>query len=79
MGFGAFAKSGVVVLTAKKLDVVIALVKVEIEIAATFRAFQQAGERAGFLSDGGPLAADALFHALHLFPSGPVNDGLVDV
>lgn len=74
MSFGASTKPEVVVLTAKKLDVVIALVKVEIEIAATFRAFQQAGERARFLGDSG-----CPFHALNLFLGGPVNDSLVDV
>ena len=40
MGGRAFAEPGIVVLTAKELDVMIALVEVEVEIAAALRAFQ---------------------------------------
>ena len=67
------------VLTAKELDVMIALVEVEVEIAAALRAFQIAGEHAGLLGDFGPLAASAFGKSLHLFPGGPVNDRLVDI
>ena len=67
------------VLTAKEFDVVVALIEVEIEIAAALRAFQVAGKHAGFLGDSGPPPAGPLFHALHLFPGGPVYNGLVDV
>ena len=49
----ALAIAGVVILTTEKLDVVVVLVEVEIEVAAALRAFQQAGEYAGLLRDRG--------------------------
>ena len=42
MRFAALAITGVMILTTEKLDVVVVLVEVEIEIAAALRAFQQA-------------------------------------
>ena len=59
-------------------DVVVALVEVESQIASTFRAFQIAAKGAGLLCYGRPPAPDGL-QALHLFPSHPVNDGLMDI
>ena len=44
------------VVAAKELDVVVALVEVEIQIAAALRAFQIAGKGAGLLGNGGALA-----------------------
>ena len=79
MGLRTLAKPGVVVVTAKKLDVVVALVEMKIEVAAALRAFQQTGEHAGFLGDCRALTPCAAFQLLHLFPSGPVNDGLMDI
>ena len=79
MGLGTLAQTGIVVLATEKLDCVVALVEVEIEVAAALRAFQIAGKHAGLLGDGGPPPAGPLFHALHLFPGGPVYNGLVDV
>ena len=79
MGLGALTEAGIMVLTAKEFDVVVALIEVEIEIADALRAFQIAGKHAGFLGDSGPPPASLLFHALYLFPGGPVNDGLMDV
>ena len=79
MGLGALAQAGIVILATEKLNVVVALVEVEIEVAAALRAFENARKGAGLLGDGGPPPAGPLFHALHLFPGGPVNDGLVDV
>lgn len=79
VGLGALAQAGIVVLAAKEFNIVVALVEVEIEVAAALRAFQNAGKGAGLLGDGGPPPACPLFHALYLFPSGPVYNGLVDV
>ena len=79
MGLGALAQAGIVILATEKLNVVVALVEVEIEVSAALWAFQIAGKHAGRLGDSGPPPAGPLFHALHLFPGGPVNDGLVDV
>ena len=45
------------VVAAKEFDVVVALVKMEIQIAAALRAFQQAREYAGLLRDRGLFAA----------------------
>lgn len=44
---GAFARTGIVVLVAEKLNGVIALAKVEIEIATALRTSQVAGKYAG--------------------------------
>ena len=44
MRFAALAITGVMILTTEKLNVVVVLVEVEIEIAAALRAFQQARE-----------------------------------
>ena len=76
---GTFPQAGIMALTAKKFDVVVALVEVEIEIAAALRAFQIAGKRAGFLGNSRPPPAGPFLHALHLFPGRPVNDSLVDI
>ena len=66
------------VAATEKLDVVVALVKMEIQIAAALRAFQIATKDAGLLRDGRPSAPGGL-QALYLFPSHPVNDGLMDI
>ena len=66
------------VIAAKELDVVVALIEVESQIAAALRAFQIAAKGAGLLRDGRPPAPGGL-QALHLFPSHPVNDGLMDI
>ena len=66
------------VAATEKLDVVVALVKMEIQIAAALRAFQIATKDAGLLRDGRPSAPGGL-QALYLFPSYTVNDGLMDV
>ena len=79
MRFAALAITGVVILATEKLDVVVVLVEVEIEVAAALRAFQQAGEYAGLLRDRGLFAACPFLERLHLFPSLAVNDGLMDI
>ena len=79
MRFAALAITGVVILATEKLDVVVVLVEVEIEVAAALRAFQQAGEYAGCLRDRGLFAACPFLERLHLFPSLAVNDGLMDI
>ena len=66
-------------MTTEKLDVVVVLVEVKIEIAAALRAFQQAGEYAGCLRDRRLFAACPFLERLHLFPSLAVNDGLMDI
>lgn len=66
------------VVAAKELNVVVALVKVESQIAAALRAFQIATKGAGLLCYGRPPAPGGL-QALHLFPSYTVNNGLVDI
>ena len=66
-------------MAAEKLDVVVVLVEVEIEVAAALRAFQQAREYAGFLRDRGLFAARSFLERLHLFPSLAVNDGFMDI
>ena len=79
MRLAALAIAGVMILTTEKLDVVVVLVEVEIEVAAALRAFQQAGEYAGFLRDRGLFAACPFLERLHLFPSLAVNDSLMDI
>ena len=79
MRFAALAITGVMILTTEKLDVVVVLVEVEIEVAAALRAFQQAREYAGLLRDRGLFAARPFLERLHLFPSLAVNDSLMDI
>ena len=79
MRLAALAIAGVMILTTEKLDVVVVLVEVEIEVAAALRAFQQAGEYAGLLRDRGLFAARPFLERLHLFPSLAVNDSLMDI
>ena len=79
MRLAALAIAGVVILATEKLDVVVVLVEVEIEVAAALRAFQQAGEYAGLLRDRGLFAARPFLERLHLVPSLAVNDGLMDI
>ena len=66
-------------MATEKLDVVVVLVEVEIEVAAALRAFQQAREYAGLLRDRGLFAARPFLERLHLFPSLAVNDSLMDI
>ena len=54
-------------MTTEKLDVVVVLVEVEIEVVAARRAFQQAGEYAGHLRDRRLFAACPFLERLHLF------------
>ena len=79
MRLAALAIAGVMILTTEKLDVVVVLVEVEIEVAAALRAFQQAEKYAGLLRDRGLFAARPFLERLHLFPSLAVNDGLMDI
>ncbi len=78
MGRRAFAELGIVVVAAKELDVVVALIKVESQIAAALRAFQITAKGAGLLRYGRPPVPGGL-QALYLFPSYTVNDGLMDI
>ena len=61
------------VLTTEKLDVVIFLIEVEVEVAPALGAFQPPGEHARLLCNGGFLSPSAFLQRLHLFPSSPVN------
>ena len=79
MRLAALAIAGVMILATEKLDVVVVLVEVEIEVAAALRAFQQAREYAGFLRDRGLFAARPFLERLNLFPSLAVNDSFMDI
>ena len=76
MGLGAFSQAGIVVLTAEKLDIMVALVEMEVEISPALRAFQHAGKRAVLLGDSRPFAACPLLQILHILPGRAVYDGL---
>ena len=67
------------VLTAKEFDVVVFLIEMEVEIATAFGAFQPPGKYAGFLRNSRFLSPCAFLQSLHLFPSDPVNDRLMDI
>ena len=67
------------VLTAKEFDVVVFLIEVEVEITAALGAFQPPGKHTRLLGDGGFLAPCAFLQRLHLFPSDPVNNRLMDI
>ena len=68
MRLAALAIAGVMILATEKLDVVVVLVEVEIEVAAALRAFQQAGEYAGLLRDRGLFCGASLFGVPAPFP-----------
>ena len=73
----AFTKPRIMVLATEKLDVVIVLIKVEVQISAALGAFHHAGEHAGLLCNGSPSAARGM-QTLHLFPCDAVNDRLIE-
>lgn len=56
----AFAEPGIVVAATEKLNVVVALVKMEVQIAAALGAFQIATKDTGLLCDGRPSAPESL-------------------
>ena len=60
MGRRAFAEPRIVVVAAKEFDVVVALVKVESQIAAALRAIQIAAKGVGLLCYGRPSAPGSL-------------------
>ena len=66
------------VLAAKETDVVVILIKVEIEIPATLGAFQPSAEYARLLRYCGLFAPCTSFQRLYLFPCGPVNNRFVN-
>ena len=66
-------------MTAKEFDVVVFLIEVEVEITAALGAFQPPGKHTRLLGDGGFLAPCAFLQRLHLFPSDPVNNRLMDI
>ena len=78
MGRRAFAEPRIVVAATEKLNVVVTLVKMEVQIAAALRAFQMAAKGTGLLRDSRPSAPGSL-QALYLFPSYTVNDRLMDI
>ena len=67
------------VLTAKEFNVVVFLIEMEVEVAATLWAFQPPGEHARLLGNSRLFSPCAFLQSLYLFPSGPVNDPLVDI
>ena len=76
---GTFAKSRIMVVATEKLDVVIVLVKVKSQIAAALGTLHHAGKNAWLFGDGGALAPCPGLQRLYLFPSAPINDGLMDI
>ena len=79
MGSVAFPQARISVVAAKIFDVMVALVEMEIEVAATVRAFHTPGKYARLLRYRGLFPAGANFERLHIFPCRTVNDGLVDI
>ena len=79
MGSVTFPQAGISIVATKVFDVMVALVEMEIEIAAAVGAFHTPGEYARLLCDRGLFPACASFEGLHLFPCRTVNDGLVDI
>ena len=51
----------------------------EVQIAAALGTLHHAGKNAWLLGDGGAFAPCPGFQRLYLFPSGPINDGLVNI
>ena len=66
------------ILATEKLDVVVVLIKVEVQIAAAVGTFHTPGEYAGLLCNGSPSVARGM-QALHLFPCDTVNNRLMDI
>ncbi len=60
VGRRAFAEPGIVALAAKEFNIVVALVKMEIQIAAALRAFQIAGKTLGSWVTVGACAVSRL-------------------
>ena len=79
MRLAALAIAGVVILATEKLDVVVVLIKVEVQIAAALGTLHHAGKGAWLLGDGGALAPGSGLQRLYLFPSGPINNSLVNI
>ena len=75
----AFTQPRIMVLATEKLDVVVILIKVEVQIAAALGTLHHAGKNAWLLGDGRALAPCPGFQRLYLFPSRPINDGLVNI
>ena len=78
MGRGTRSSVALVVGTVEILDIRIALIEMEVEIAATVSAHQEAGEHIAF-----PIVCPALTYLttllLHLLPNTPVNDRLMHI
>ena len=67
------------VLATEKLDVMVILIKMEVQIATTLGTLHHAGKNAWLLGNGRALAPCPGFQRLYLFPSRPINDGLVNI
>ena len=79
VGRRAFTQSRIMILATKKLDVVVVLIKMEVQIAAALGTLHHAGKNAWLLGNGRALAPCPGFQRLYLFPSRPINDGLVNI
>ncbi|EQE41362.1 hypothetical protein QEY_0554 [Clostridioides difficile CD165] len=79
VGGRAFTQPRIMVLATEKLDVVVVLIKVEVQIAAALGTLHHAGKGAWLLGDGGALAPGSGLQRLYLFPSGPINNSLVNI
>ncbi len=73
----AVAPSAVVIGAVKVFNIVVTLIEMKVEVFAAVGAFQQTGEDAALGVFHGGLFTGAA-HLLHLFPSSPVNDRLVN-
>ena len=66
-------------MTTEKLNVVVFLIKMEVEVAAAFGAFQPPGEHTRLLGNSRLFAPCSFLQSLYLFPCDPVNNRLMDI
>lgn len=77
VGGRAFTQPRIMVLATEKLDVVVVLIKVEVQIAAALGTLHHAGKGAWLLGDGGALAPGSGLQRLYLVrPAAHVSNGL---
>ena len=66
-------------MTTEKLNVVVFLIEMEVEVAAAFGAFQPPGEHTRLLGNSRLFAPCSFLQSLYLFPCDPVNNRLMDI
>lgn len=77
VGRRAFTQPRIMVLATEKLDIVVVLIEMEVQIAAAVSTDQKAGEHI-MLAFVGTALADFPPLLLHLFKDGSFNDRLVE-